>query len=58
MTDYFDLTLTEADLEKVLDVRKFVGLAPEQTDKFLAEYVDPILAKYADALGVEATTNV
>ncbi len=50
--------LTEADLEKVLDVRKFVGLAPEQTDRFLAEYVDPILEKYADELGVEATTNV
>ena len=50
--------LTEADLEKVLDVRKFVGLAPEQTDRFLAEYVDPILEKYADELGVEAITNV
>ena len=50
--------LTEADLEKVLDVRKFVGLAPEQTDRFLAEYVDPILEKYAAELGVEATTNV
>lgn len=50
--------LTEADLEKVLDVRKFVGLAPEQTDRFLAEYVDPILKKYAAELGVEATTNV
>ena len=50
--------LTEADLEKVLDVRKFVGLAPEQTDRFLAEYVDPILERYAAELGVEATTNV
>ena len=50
--------LTEADLEKVLDVRKFVGLAPEQTDRFLAEYADPILEKYAAELGVEATTNV
>ncbi len=50
--------LTEADLAKVLDVRKFVGLAPEQTDKFLAQFVDPIVAKYAADLGVEATTNV
>ncbi|MGM9613952.1 MAG: adenylosuccinate lyase [Oscillospiraceae bacterium] len=50
--------LTEADLAKVLDVRKFVGLAPEQTDKFLAQFVDPIVAKYAAELGVEATTNV
>ena len=50
--------LTEADLQKVLDVRKFVGLAPEQTDRFLAEYVDPILERYAAELGIEATTNV
>ena len=50
--------LTEADLEAVLDVRKFVGLAPEQTDRFLTEYVDPITARYAAELGVEATTNV
>ena len=50
--------LTEADLEKVLDVRKFVGLAPEQTDRFLAEYADPILEKYAAELGAAAETNV
>ena len=42
----------------LLDIRKFVGLAPEQTDRFLAEYVEPILVRYADELGVEATTNV
>ena len=50
--------LTEADLEKVLDVRKFVGLAPEQTEKFLTEYAQPVLTRYSDALGVEAVTNV
>ena len=50
--------LTQDDLAKVLDVRKFVGLAPEQTEKFLAEYADPIIARYADDLGMQATTNV
>ena len=50
--------LTEADLDKVLDVSKFVGLAPQQTDRFLAEYADPVLTKYAGELGIEATTNV
>lgn len=50
--------LTEADLDHVLDVRKFVGLAPEQTDKFLRDYVDPIVSRYADDLGIEASTNV
>lgn len=50
--------LTEADLDHVLDVRKFVGLAPEQTDKFLQDYLDPIVSRYTDDLGIEATTNV
>lgn len=50
--------LTQADLDHVLDVRKFVGLAPEQTDKFLRDYLDPIVARFADELGIEATTNV
>ncbi len=50
--------LTEADLAKVLDVRKFVGLAPQQTENFLREYAQPIITRYADELGVEAVTNV
>ena len=50
--------LTREDLEAVLDVRKFIGLAPEQTERFLSGYVDPILAKYADDLGIEAETKV
>ena len=50
--------LTEDDLKSVLDIRKFVGLAPEQTERFLAEYAEPILRRYADELGVEAATNV
>ena len=50
--------LTKADLDKVLDISKFVGLAPEQTETFLAVHVRPVLAKYAAELGVEAETNV
>lgn len=50
--------LTKDDLADILDVRKFVGLAPEQTERFLAKHVSPILEKYAAELGVEAITNV
>jgi adenylosuccinate lyase len=50
--------LTQADLDQVLDVNKFVGLAPQQTETFLNTYVSPILEKYADDLGIQATTNV
>ncbi len=50
--------LKEEDLKDILDVRKFVGLAPQQTEKFLREYAEPVLTRYADELGVEAVTNV
>ncbi len=50
--------LTREALDQVLDVGKFVGLAPEQTDAFLAQYAAPVLEKYAAELGVAADTNV
>ncbi len=50
--------LTRADLDQVLDVNKFVGLAPEQTEAFIRTYARPVLEKYAADLGVEAETNV
>ncbi len=50
--------LTREALESVLDVRKFVGLAPEQTESFLETYARPVLEKYAADLGVRAETNV
>ena len=35
--------LTEESLEKILDVRKFIGLAPQQTEEFLENIVRPLL---------------
>ena len=35
--------LTEESLGEILDVRKFIGLAPEQTERFLKEIVYPLL---------------
>ena len=34
-----------ADLESVLDATRFVGRAPQQVDEFLAEVVEPLLAR-------------
>jgi adenylosuccinate lyase len=31
----------------MMDARRFVGRSPEQVDRFLEEWVDPVLAKYA-----------
>ena len=38
------------DLAAVLDPTRFVGLAPQQVDRFLAEVVEPIRQRYPDAL--------
>lgn len=35
--------LTEESLGEILDVRKFIGLAPEQTEEFLKDIVRPLL---------------
>ena len=41
----FGVTLEE--LDQVLEPRKYVGRAPEQTADFLAQTVAPVLARYA-----------
>jgi len=45
-------------LDAVLDPRGFVGRAPEQVDEFLADYVEPVRRRYADALDVEDAVRV
>ena len=36
------------DLEELVDPRGFVGRAPEQVDRFLDEWVDPVLRRYSN----------
>ena len=40
--------LTAAELEELMDPRRFVGRAPEQVDRFLESWVEPALASYED----------
>ena len=35
--------MTESDLAALLDVKQFIGRAPEQVREFVTEYVDPII---------------
>jgi len=42
----FGMTLEE--LQELVDPRDFVGRAPEQVDRFLEDWVDPILERYSD----------
>ena len=50
--------LTEESLREVLDIRKFVGRAPEQTEEFLAAVAAPILEENAALLGLDAQVRV
>lgn len=40
--------VTREELEEELRPERYVGRAPEQVDAFLAEWVDPVLKRYAD----------
>lgn len=41
--------LTEAELEELMDVRKFVGMAPEQAERYVLDTVQPVLERNAGA---------
>lgn len=44
----------KVDLDSVMDPSAFVGRAPEQVDAFIADIVEPIRARYAEAIGAKA----
>ena len=46
--------ITREELDRLCDVRSFVGRAPEQTREYLSEVVDPLLEKY----GAEETEEI
>ena len=45
-----DEAFAGVDLTATLDPAQFVGRAPQQVDEFITQIVDPIRAKYPDAL--------
>ena len=46
------------ELIKVLDPKKYVGRAPKQTEKFLSDTIQPILARYAEINEEKADINL
>ncbi len=53
-----EIGMSRAEIDAVLDVRAFVGRAPEQVDEFLAAEADPLLERYRDRLGRSAEVRV
>lgn len=50
--------VTRAELSDILKPEMYVGRSPEQVTDFLEEEVKPLLADYADVLGMKAEINV
>ena len=50
--------MTMEQLEAVMEPKNFVGRAPEQTEEFITEVVQPILDANKDILGMTAEINV
>ncbi len=50
--------LDEETLKEILNIRDFVGCAPEQVDAFIADYVNPVLEANRELLGAEVQVNV
>ena len=53
-----DPALAAVDLPTLLDVNRFIGLAPQQVDRFIREHVDPVRRQYADQLVAEEAPRV
>ena len=48
----------KVNLATVLDARKFVGRAPQQTEAFVKNVVEPIRERYRKELGQDVTLKV
>jgi adenylosuccinate lyase len=52
------IDMTREEIDKVLDMREFVGAAPQQVDAFVSEHVQPVLDRHAQLLGVQSDVRV
>ena len=50
--------MTRAEIDATLDMREFVGRAPEQVVEFVSTHVDPILDRHFDRMGATSDVRV
>jgi adenylosuccinate lyase len=53
-----EIGMSREEIEKVLDLREFVGRAPEQVTEFVADYIQPMLDRHADMLDSRSDVRV
>ncbi len=49
-----EIGIDRAELERMLSPQAMVGRAPEQVDRFVGEWVDPLLARYKDLIELDS----
>ena len=50
--------MTRAEIDKTLDLKGFVGRAPQQVTEFVHDFVDPILDRNKSRLGASSDVRV
>lgn len=50
--------MTRQEIDAVLDIRGFVGRAPQQVEEFLDEEIGPVLERHNDKLGASSEVRV
>ena len=50
--------MTKKEIEAILEPRNFVGRAPEQTEEFITEWVQPVLNANKEMLGMRVELSV
>ena len=58
LADDAAIGLTRQEIDGVLDLREFVGRAPQQVDEFIEHEVQPVLDRNAQRLGTESDVRV
>ncbi len=53
-----EVPLGRGEIESLLDLRKFVGRAPEQVAEFIKAQIRPVMEKYTELLGEKSDVHV
>lgn len=58
MKKHDDITLSDQEIDELIDPVKFIGMADKQVEQYLAEEVTPILEQNSDVLAQKAESNL
>ena len=50
--------ITKEEIDSIMNYENFIGRAPQQTEEFIADYVDPVIEENKNLLGISAEVNV